>query len=140
MNLWHFSVQTVKIIKYNCSIYMQYVPFHCAPFHSICSMFHTMLFHIHAVCSVLLCSVPFHVFRVPYYVSITKTRNRMEWNEMENKDIRNKKKKSGTASWNSMEQKYGTRRKRLKWNGMENNKIRNKKEKDGTEEKTRNSL
>ena len=68
MNLWHFSVQTVKIIKYNCSIYMQYVPFHCAPFHSMCSVFHTMLFHIHAVCSVPLCSVPFHVFRVPYYV------------------------------------------------------------------------
>ena len=92
MNLWHLSVQTVQIIKYNCSIYMQYVPFHCAPFHSMCSVFHTMLtiymqyvpfhcapfhsmcslfhsmlFHKHAVCSVPLCSLPFNVFRVPYY-------------------------------------------------------------------------
>ena len=42
----------------------------------------------------------------------------MEWNGMENNKIRNKKKKGGTNSWNSMEQKYGTRRKRLEWNGM----------------------
>ena len=51
----------VRIRNY---IYMQYDPFHCAPFHSMCSVFHTMLFHTHAVCSVPLCSVPFHVFRV----------------------------------------------------------------------------
>ena len=43
----------------------------------------------------------------------------MEWNGMENNKIQNKKKKAGTASWNSMERKYGTRRKRLEWNGME---------------------
>ena len=53
-----------SIKKYRICKKLQYVPFHCALFHSMCSVFHTMLVHTHAVCSVPFCSVPFHVFRV----------------------------------------------------------------------------